>query len=181
MENQNTRDFLKRQWPSILASKKDIKLSNPQISHGGKVISTKIAIRITSSNKDRSEFFERWTPLYDEESINILGGDFNTNTNRVSQASAQSDATCIQLKRLTNNFVNLAFFEGNNPFLTFFQNTWNNKTMATRLDSIFIDKNYVLLVEKTETLFGNSDYLRDRHLQATRIRNLYKWTTKKDL
>ncbi|CAG8822841.1 15177_t:CDS:1, partial [Dentiscutata erythropus] len=47
-------DFLKRQWSfdsvwadkmAILASKKDIKLSNSQISHRERVISTKIAYK----------------------------------------------------------------------------------------------------------------------------------------
>ncbi|CAG8722866.1 22101_t:CDS:2, partial [Dentiscutata erythropus] len=61
------------------------------ISHEERVILTKIAYKnhlfqVTNvyappNSKDRSEFFERWTPLYDEESINILGEDFNTNIN----------------------------------------------------------------------------------------------------
>ncbi|CAG8699982.1 16995_t:CDS:2 [Dentiscutata erythropus] len=60
-----------------------IDISQLLISHGGRVISTKIAYKnhlfqVTNvyapqNSKDRSEFFERWTPLYDEESINILG------------------------------------------------------------------------------------------------------------
>ncbi|CAG8654559.1 27495_t:CDS:1, partial [Dentiscutata erythropus] len=31
------------------------------------------------NNKDRSEFFERWSLSWDEELINILGGNFNVN------------------------------------------------------------------------------------------------------
>ncbi|CAG8807295.1 25347_t:CDS:1, partial [Dentiscutata erythropus] len=54
-------------------------------------------------------------PSWDEESINILGGDFNVNidpkTNHVSQAMVQSDSTCLQLKNLTNKFINSATLE----------------------------------------------------------------------
>ncbi|CAG8799548.1 220_t:CDS:1, partial [Dentiscutata erythropus] len=58
----------------------------------------------------------RWSPSWDEESINILGGDFNINidpeTNRVSQAIAHPNSTSLQLKNLTNNFIDSATLEG---------------------------------------------------------------------
>src|ERR1700752_2846822 len=75
LENQNTRDFLKKQWPfdsiwadktAILASKKEIKLQDPQTSHERRVISTKITYKdhffqVTNvyapNSKDRKDFF----------------------------------------------------------------------------------------------------------------------------
>ncbi|CAG8473685.1 19470_t:CDS:2 [Dentiscutata erythropus] len=91
---------MKKQWPfdsvwadktAILANKKEIKLQDPQTSHRGRIISTRIAYKdhmfhVTNvyappNNKDRSEFFEGWSPFWDEESINILGRDFNVNIN----------------------------------------------------------------------------------------------------
>ncbi|CAG8813772.1 27772_t:CDS:1, partial [Dentiscutata erythropus] len=70
-------------------SKKEIKLQDPQTSYEERVISTKIAYKdhffqVTNvyappNNKDRRDFFERWSPSWDEELINILGGDFNVN------------------------------------------------------------------------------------------------------
>ena len=182
LDNQNTQNFLKQQWPfdsvwadktAILAGKRNIKLQDIHISYGGRIISLNISYKnllfqITNvyappNTKDRNDFFEKWSPHLDKDKINIIAGDFNTNldpiTNRISQAPAQNDPTRAQLKRLTNNFIDSVTPKEGKPFLMFFQNTRNNQTMATRLDYIFIDENHENFIEKTETLFGNSDHL----------------------
>ncbi|CAG8599033.1 25109_t:CDS:2 [Dentiscutata erythropus] len=109
--------------------------------------------------KDRTAFFENWIPPFDKDKINIIAGDFNTNLdptiNRISQANIQNDLSRLKLKRLLNNLLDSASLLEKKPFLTFYQNTRNNQSMATRLNYIFIDKNY----QKTETLYGNSDHL----------------------
>ncbi|CAG8786417.1 12644_t:CDS:2, partial [Dentiscutata erythropus] len=45
--------------------------------------------------KDRTAFFENWISPFDEDKINIIAGDFNTNLdptiNRISQANGQNN------------------------------------------------------------------------------------------
>ncbi|CAG8680749.1 10511_t:CDS:2, partial [Dentiscutata erythropus] len=150
---------------AILAGRRDLKLQNPQTSHEGRVITADILykkhlFKITNvyaspNMKDMTTFFKNWIPSFDEDKINIIAGDFNTNLdptiNRISQANAQNDSSRLKLKRLLNNFLDSASLLEKKPFLTFYQNTRNNQSMAICLDYIFIDENYDFLTETQTT------------------------------
>ncbi|CAG8458790.1 818_t:CDS:2, partial [Gigaspora rosea] len=45
------------------------------------------------------------------------------------------------------------------PFTIYTQKTQNKQLMATRLDYIFVDNDYIQFCQDTQTLFGNSDHL----------------------
>ncbi|CAG8769737.1 18559_t:CDS:1, partial [Dentiscutata erythropus] len=72
---------------AILAGRKDLKLQNPQTSHEERVITADVLykkhfFKITNvyappNMKDKIAFFENWIPLFDEDKINIIAGDFN--------------------------------------------------------------------------------------------------------
>ena len=144
-----------------------------KIDHDGRVITASYTYKSFSffitnvyappNTNNRIVFFDNWTPQVKENAINIIAGDFNVNlkpeTNRISQAAAQSDPSRNQLLELTRKFTNSAEIAGPTPFFTFHQNTQGGNMMATCLDYIFIDENQSHLVSKVTTHFGNSDHL----------------------
>jgi len=182
LKDTNTRNFLAQQWgfdsfwsskTAILAGNKNIKLLETKDSHNGRISSARTVIQqqpflLTNvyappAHNERFSFFQSWALLNSEESISIIGGDFNTNTdpdkNRISQAPAQSDQSRNKIKELMSDFTDTAIFSKDKQFLTFYQNTQNNQKMATRLDYIFIEANHSHICKNTYTSFGNSDHL----------------------
>ncbi|CAG8803824.1 11651_t:CDS:2, partial [Dentiscutata erythropus] len=95
-KNDKTDDKLKSLY---------IQEENLQTSYEGRVITAdilykKYLFKITNvyalpNMKDRTAFFENWIPPFDEDKINIIAENFNTNLdptiNRISQANAQNN------------------------------------------------------------------------------------------
>ena len=182
LKDSKTRNFLAQQWgfdsfwsskTAILAGNKNIKFFDTKESYNGRVTSAKTEIKqqpffftnvyAPPSHEERYTFLQNWTPQSTEEHICIIGGDFNTNLNphknRISQAAIQSDQSRAKLEDLMTEFVDTALFSKESQFLTFYQNTQNNQSMATRLDYIFIEASHSYLCANTYTSFGNSDHL----------------------
>src|SRR5690242_17530375 len=183
LENKDTREFLHNQWgysshwatkTAILSSNRNILFQNIKESHNGRVITAEftynqqpfrlINVYAPPNVEDRSKFFNSWAPQVEEDKINILAGDFNTNLdplkNRISQAAITNDPTRELLKRLTSEYMDSATIVAEeDPFLTYYQNTRGGHKMATRLDYIFIDANHGQYCKKVATYFGNSDHL----------------------
>jgi exonuclease III len=182
LEDVSTRNFLAQQWKydsiwssktAILAGNKGIKFTNSQKLKEGRIIITRTTYKhynylLTNvyappRQDERKNFFSNWTPTKDEEVINIVAGDFNTNINseknRISQAPPQRDPSHDIVRDIFSDFIDTADFAKPGPFLTFYQTTHGNQKMATRLDYIFIDSNHGQFCKNTCTRFGNSDHL----------------------
>ncbi|CAG8493744.1 5794_t:CDS:2, partial [Gigaspora rosea] len=112
---------------------------------------------------NRRKFLEAWVPRRNTNTINIIASDFNTNlnptNNRISQAQNHYDATRNKLAELMENFTDTACVSKTNPFITYYQTVRNGHSIATRLDYIFLDDDHIWMCKKSETKFGNSDYL----------------------
>src|SRR5260364_158463 len=168
--------YLESIWSSktaILAGNKRISFSNQQISHNGRVITVNFQLKhktfqVTNvyappSIPERREFLETWAPSIKNNVINIVAGDFNTNLNptenRISQSQSHHDPTKNKLAELMEGFTDTAYVSKEKPFITYHQTVRDRRTMATRLDYIFLDNDHFQLCKKSETKFGNSDHL----------------------
>jgi len=180
--NEATRRFLKKQWSfdsvwtkrtAILAGKKEIKFEEIETKMDDRVITLKCTFQGRQYNienvyappniEDRAAFFNDWTPNIKDEGINIIAGDINTNlepeVNRISQAAPQRDPSQNILRHKVARLNNATEFGKEKPFLTFFQNTSNNRTMGTCIDYIFVGEEHGQYIEEVTTLYGNSDHL----------------------
>ena len=68
------------------------------------------------------------------------------------------------------NFTDSSNFAKAKPFHTFFQKTQGNRTMATYLDYILINKNNTYLISQINTKFGNSDHLWSNVLLISKLK-----------
>ncbi|CAG8815026.1 14063_t:CDS:1, partial [Racocetra fulgida] len=103
----------------------------------------------------RQEFLEVWTPSINTNAINIVAGDFNTNLNpsdnRISQSQSHYDPTRNKLQELMEGFTDTAYVSKTKPFVTYYQTVRNGRSMATRLDYIFLDNDNIQMCKKSET------------------------------
>ena len=143
LNDNNTLNFLKNQqlfdsiWTNktaIFAGNKNITFKDIELDLDNRVITTNFKFKdltfqisniYTPLNLgNRKLFFDKWTPLLKEDSINIITGDFNTNLypekDRTSEAAPQHDTTRVQLQNLIKNFTDSSDFAKTRPFHTFF-------------------------------------------------------------
>ncbi|CAG8778084.1 21121_t:CDS:2, partial [Gigaspora rosea] len=75
------------------------------------------------------------------------------------QAAPQNDPTRKMLIEKIAEFTNAAATSNKRLFLTYYQNTKNNSSMATCIDYIFIDEDNRHLISEVNTCHGNSNHL----------------------